>query len=134
MRHKVSTLSVVPMLLLLSRGPPSRALDRVDAPDAAGLVPLARSPLSFNACGAGAGLAAINLAMVTAAAEHGAFATPGTHQHTTDRFHHAGPAQQTIRVVRQVPLFLGHRRSRKWLREVRCSYRLRLREHLGPKR
>ncbi len=37
----------------------------VDAPDAAGLVPLVSGPLSFNARCAGAGLAAMNLAMVT---------------------------------------------------------------------
>jgi hypothetical protein len=83
----------------------------VDSPDVAGLVPLASGLLSFNSCRAGARLAAGNLAMVTTATEHGAFATPGTQKHATDRFHHEpllhrkivrfGSSQQVRSLARQ---------------------------------
>ena len=84
MRHRASIMDARPTMLLLPQAPPSCALDMVDAPDAAELVPLASGLLSFNACCAGARLAGINLAMVTAVAEHGAFAAPDTQKHATN--------------------------------------------------
>ena len=55
--------------LSCKRAPPSRALDMVESPDAAGSALRARGARRFNACRAGAGRGAINLAGVTAAAQ-----------------------------------------------------------------